>query len=197
MLGSGLVNSLARPDGNTTGVSILVFEAEGKRQDILIEAVPGLRLMAVLIDVSYAKTAKLDALQDAARKHNVEFSVHRVARGEEIAPVGYVSLDGTFVGLSWISDELFGKPSGEVHPGRLARNHRLRYRPNKMNLQRPEKSSVKEPKDAPPRTVTTPESENAVEDSQPFASSDVDPKTGLNISEKVTDEVPIPHASAQ
>ncbi len=31
MLGAGLVNSLARPDGNTTGVSILAFEAEGKR----------------------------------------------------------------------------------------------------------------------------------------------------------------------
>jgi putative ABC transport system substrate-binding protein len=55
MLGSGLVNSLARPEGNTTGVSILVFEADGKRQDILIEAVPGLRLMAVLTDVNYTK----------------------------------------------------------------------------------------------------------------------------------------------
>ena len=29
--------------------------------------------------------AKLDALQEAARAHNVEFSIHRVARGEEIA----------------------------------------------------------------------------------------------------------------
>jgi hypothetical protein len=28
--------------------------------------------------------------------------------------VGYISLDGTFVGLSWISEELFGKPSIEV-----------------------------------------------------------------------------------
>ena len=55
MLGSGLVNSLARPDGNTTGVSILACEADGKRQDILIEAVPGLRLMAVLTDVNYTK----------------------------------------------------------------------------------------------------------------------------------------------
>jgi putative tryptophan/tyrosine transport system substrate-binding protein len=86
LLGSGFVNSLSRPDGNTTGVSFFGFEAEGKRQDILIEAVPGLRLMAVLIDVSYTKTAKLDALQDAARKHNVEFSIHRVARGEEDLP---------------------------------------------------------------------------------------------------------------
>ena len=55
MLGSGLVTSLARPDGNTTGVSILARELDGKRQDILIEAVPGLRLMAVLIDVNYTK----------------------------------------------------------------------------------------------------------------------------------------------
>jgi putative ABC transport system substrate-binding protein len=86
MLGSGLVKSLARPEGNTTGVSILVFEAEGKRQDILIEAVPGLRLMAVLTDVNYTKYVKLEALQEAARAHNVEFSIHRVARGEEIAP---------------------------------------------------------------------------------------------------------------
>ena len=28
--------------------------------------------------------------------------------------VGYVSLDGAFAGLSWISDELFGKPSGDL-----------------------------------------------------------------------------------
>jgi putative ABC transport system substrate-binding protein len=85
LLGSGFVNSLARPDGNTTGVSFLAFEADGKRQDILIEAVPGLRLMAVLADVNYANAAKLDALQEAARTHGIEFSIHRVARGEEIA----------------------------------------------------------------------------------------------------------------
>jgi putative ABC transport system substrate-binding protein len=86
MLGSGLVTSLARPEGNTTGVSILADEADGKRQDILIEAVPGLRLMAVLVDVNYTKNpAKVAALQEAARAHKVEFSIHRVARGEEIA----------------------------------------------------------------------------------------------------------------
>jgi hypothetical protein len=112
--------------------------------------------------------------------------------GEKV--VGRVSLDGTFVGLSWISEELFGKPSGEVHPGRtVARNQRPRYRPKKANLQRPEKSSVKEPKDVPPRTATAPQPENAVEDSQPFASSGGDPKTGLNTSEKVADEPPVPH----
>jgi putative tryptophan/tyrosine transport system substrate-binding protein len=41
MVGQGLVNSLARPGGNTTGVSVFGTELDGKRQDILIEAVPG------------------------------------------------------------------------------------------------------------------------------------------------------------
>ena len=47
---AGLVRSLAKPGGNTTGVSILASELDGKRQDILIEAVPGLRRMAALVD---------------------------------------------------------------------------------------------------------------------------------------------------
>jgi putative ABC transport system substrate-binding protein len=85
LLGSGFVKSLSRPDGNMTGVSILAFEADGKRQDILIEAVPGLRLMAVLADVNITSAAKLDALQKAAHRHGIEFSIHRIARAEEIA----------------------------------------------------------------------------------------------------------------
>jgi hypothetical protein len=43
MVRLGLVASMARPDGNTTGVSILALELDGKRQEILIDAVPGLR----------------------------------------------------------------------------------------------------------------------------------------------------------
>jgi hypothetical protein len=34
------------------GVSVLAVDLDGKRQDILIEAVPGLRRMAVLADVN-------------------------------------------------------------------------------------------------------------------------------------------------
>jgi putative ABC transport system substrate-binding protein len=82
----GHVKSLARPEGNTTGVSVMGFDLDGKRQEILIEAVPGIRRLAALADdVSYPE-AKLEAMQEAAREHNVEFSIYRVARGEEIAP---------------------------------------------------------------------------------------------------------------
>ncbi len=85
MVGRGLVASMARPDGNTTGVNILSNELDGKRQEILIEAVPGLHRMAFLADANFETVAKLDALQEAARAHNIELSIHRIAKGEEIA----------------------------------------------------------------------------------------------------------------
>jgi len=43
MVGEGLVPSLAHPSGNITGISLLFPELDGKRQEILIEAVPGAR----------------------------------------------------------------------------------------------------------------------------------------------------------
>jgi putative ABC transport system substrate-binding protein len=85
LLGSGLVNSLARPNGNTTGVSILSPELDGKRQDILIEAVPGIRRMAALADSSTLTEVKARALQEAARARNIDLSIHRIVKGEEIA----------------------------------------------------------------------------------------------------------------
>ena len=85
MVGSGLVQSLARPEGNTTGVNFLAVDLDGKRQDLLIEAVPGLQRLAALADVNN-RAAKLEALQEAARAHNVELSIYRIAKGEEITP---------------------------------------------------------------------------------------------------------------
>jgi putative ABC transport system substrate-binding protein len=85
MVGEGLVDSLARPNGNTTGFSIFATELDGKRQEILIEAVPGLRRMAALADTKNTTGVKLNALQEAARARNIELSIYRVAKGEEIA----------------------------------------------------------------------------------------------------------------
>jgi putative tryptophan/tyrosine transport system substrate-binding protein len=82
MLGSGFVNSVARPDSNITGVNILGREGDGKRQDILIEAMPELRRMAALVDVT--TDPRLDALQEGAHARNVELSIYRIARVEEI-----------------------------------------------------------------------------------------------------------------
>jgi hypothetical protein len=45
---------------------------------------------AVLADVNYESAARLDELQKAARVHNIEFSIHRVARGEELQQLSTV-----------------------------------------------------------------------------------------------------------
>jgi putative ABC transport system substrate-binding protein len=86
MVGSGLVRSLANSSGNTTGVSILTTELDGKRQEILIEAVPGIRRMAALADSNVTTPRQLKALQAAARARGVELSVHRIASPDEIVP---------------------------------------------------------------------------------------------------------------
>jgi putative ABC transport system substrate-binding protein len=81
---TGLVSSFARPGGNTTGVSGFATELDGKRQEILIEAVPGLRRIAILADTEATRSPELQALQDAAHARGVEVSIHRVASAEEI-----------------------------------------------------------------------------------------------------------------
>ena len=85
MVGQGLVRSLAQPGGNTTGITLLASELDGKRQEILIEAVPGVRRIAALVDSNTTTPSRLRVLEDAARARGVELSIHRVARREEIA----------------------------------------------------------------------------------------------------------------
>ena len=79
-----MVNSLARPDGNITGTSLLSTELDGKRLEILIEALPGLRHMAALADSNTTAAPRLRSLQDAARTRGIELSVHQIAKPEEI-----------------------------------------------------------------------------------------------------------------
>jgi hypothetical protein len=86
MVGGGLVPSLRRPGGNTTGVSLLAPELDGKRQDILIEAVPGIRRIAALADPNVSTPQHLEALKDAARARGVELSVFSARTPEAIAP---------------------------------------------------------------------------------------------------------------
>jgi len=85
MVTSGLVTSLSRPGGNITGFSMLSPELDGKRLDILVEAVPSARRMAALADLTHTPQLHINALQEAARTRRVELSVFGVARSEDIA----------------------------------------------------------------------------------------------------------------
>jgi ABC-type uncharacterized transport system substrate-binding protein len=84
MVGQGFVHSLSKPGGNITGVTILSSELDGKRQEILIEAVPGIRRIAALVDNNTTTPSQLRMLEDGARARGIELSIHQVAWREEI-----------------------------------------------------------------------------------------------------------------
>jgi putative ABC transport system substrate-binding protein len=86
MVGEGLVQSLARPGGNTTGVSLLGAELDGKRQEILIELLPGVRRLAALADPLVALPRALEAIEAAARGRSIELTIHKIASATDIAP---------------------------------------------------------------------------------------------------------------
>ena len=86
MVAAGFAASLARPGGNITGISLMSPDLDGKRQDILIEAVPGTRRIAALADSNVATLRHLQALEEAARAHGKELLVVRAAKAEELVP---------------------------------------------------------------------------------------------------------------
>ena len=86
-LGTGLVASLARPGGNATGLSIQDTETAGKRLQLLREVVPGLRRVAILVNVDNpASLRELDQVQAAARTLGLETVTLEIRQAEDIAP---------------------------------------------------------------------------------------------------------------
>ena len=82
MVGSGLAATLARPGGNTTGVSILASELDVKRLEVLHEFVPQARRIAVLADTTTISTRT--QLASAARDLGVELLVFEIQNSAEI-----------------------------------------------------------------------------------------------------------------
>lgn len=87
LLRSGLLNSLARPESNLTGVSFFGPELDGKRQEILLEAVPGASRIAILEGGNATPPEQIKPLQEAARARSVEPSVFHIHATGDIVPV--------------------------------------------------------------------------------------------------------------
>jgi putative ABC transport system substrate-binding protein len=72
LLASGLIGGLAKPGGNTTGVSFLTTELDAKKLEILKEILPAARHFGLLNDGAVDRTVQLQALDDAARSLGVQ-----------------------------------------------------------------------------------------------------------------------------
>jgi putative tryptophan/tyrosine transport system substrate-binding protein len=85
-LGTGLVASLARPGGNTTGLSLQETDSAAKRLELLREVVPSLRRVAMLANVGNpAVVLELEEVQIAARTLGLGTTTLEIRRGEDIA----------------------------------------------------------------------------------------------------------------
>jgi putative ABC transport system substrate-binding protein len=86
-VGSGMVESLARPGGNVTGLSLQATDLAGKRLELLREVVPGLRRLAIMFDVGSAQSVlEMGEVQTAARALSLEIAPQQIHRAEDIAP---------------------------------------------------------------------------------------------------------------
>jgi len=74
----GLVASLARPGGNITGMSFENPELTAKRLELLKQAIPRVKRIAVLADATFGPTGGLRELQTAAPALGLELNVIEV-----------------------------------------------------------------------------------------------------------------------
>ena len=80
LLGSKLVASMPRPEGNTTGVAIFALQLDAKRLELLHEALPSARRIAVLAD--HEPIPNISGLESAAQGFGIEIAPF-AARSEE------------------------------------------------------------------------------------------------------------------
>ena len=86
-VGSGLVESLARPGGNVTGLSMQSTELVTKRCELLREMLRDLRRMAVMGNPGYsAGLLEMREVEAAARTLGLEIDTAEVRRAEDISP---------------------------------------------------------------------------------------------------------------
>jgi putative ABC transport system substrate-binding protein len=95
-IGSGLVESLARPGGNATGLSVQTIDLAGKRLELLREVVPDLRQLAIMANVGVSDTAaEMREVQGLARTLGIDVAVFEIRRAEDITPAFEALKPGT------------------------------------------------------------------------------------------------------
>jgi putative ABC transport system substrate-binding protein len=147
-LGGGLVASLARPGGNTTGLSVQAPELAGKRVALLREIVPGLRHVGILGQADYgAALAEMTEVEEPARALGLDTTLLEIRRVDDFAPAiaaikntasALYVCAGPFIASNTfrISTLALGARIPVIYPGQvyLANGGLLSYGPNYPDL---------------------------------------------------------------
>jgi putative ABC transport system substrate-binding protein len=128
----GLVGSLARPEGNVTGVSNMAGDLGAKRLELLKEALPGARRIALLLHPDEPIVApQLRDLEPAGRRLGVELRRFPLRHNAEVERV----LADV---VRWRADAILRLAGQAITVGKRTAEVALERRVPAMLLQRPE-----------------------------------------------------------
>lgn len=105
---AGLVDSMARPGGNATGLSILFVQLTPKRLELLCELIPGARTIALLVNPN-SPTAEpsLRGAPEAAHAKGAQLLVLKAANQKEIDAAFDTAVASKADGLIVAADPFF------------------------------------------------------------------------------------------
>ena len=101
--------------------------------------------------------------------------------------LGHISLDGTFVGASWLSDDLFGKCRGEARPDRLVKAQGAHNRKVHGARSRVDRTHTQRPEDL--RTETARQLADPAGHAETLSKSGGEPEPGLSAADQVSDQL--------
>ncbi len=123
-VGFGLVESLARPGGNATGLSLMTNDLSGKRLELLKAAVPNLSRVAYLVDrTDPFKERTIKANQTAADQLGISLWAAEIAAADDIEPVFAKIAQERADGVAWGGGGLLFIERARM--GAAAMTHRL------------------------------------------------------------------------
>jgi putative ABC transport system substrate-binding protein len=120
-IGSGLVDTLARPGKNVTGIANMSQDLEGKRLELLKEAVPRLARVALLRNPNMVR-GPLDVA--AARSLGLETQTFDVRSPQDI-PEAFAAIDRARFGAILVFADIFILEPNRAHVVALALKYRL------------------------------------------------------------------------
>ena len=123
LVAAGLVQSMTKPGGNTTGISILATELDAKKVEILKEIVPAARDFALLRDPASSTEARLRAIAEMARALGLELQTVDVESPADFAAAFATLRAGGAEALDILASPLLANFQSEL--GRLTLEYKL------------------------------------------------------------------------
>jgi putative ABC transport system substrate-binding protein len=114
-VGARYVDTLARPRGNITGLSLQQTDVASKRVELLREAVPALRHLAIMANVDNVNALReLGEVQAAAGAFGLAATTSEIRRAEDIVPA-FEALKGRADAIYVVAEPLVFTNRARIH----------------------------------------------------------------------------------